>query len=128
MKDTSVTLFAIPMNENVGSEIDCLILRRNAKSTVFATVQESWRASTAPNVHENFRMHFRAIGKQASDHEATALHVKLIDGTHRIFFVNYSSGKKPSAKSPPTPMSPLGKLPRTAPLKMQSKGALLKMR
>jgi len=127
-EDTSVTLFAIPMNENGGSEIDYLMLSRNAKSTVFATVQEPWWASTASKVRENLRMHVRAIGKQVPDHEATALHVKLIDGTRRIFFVNCSSGEKLSAKSPPTPMSPLGKLPRTAPLKTQSKGALLKMR
>ena len=43
VKDTAVTLFAIPMNENVGSEIDYLMIRRNTKSTVFATVQEPWR-------------------------------------------------------------------------------------
>jgi hypothetical protein len=98
VKNTTVTLFAIPMNENVGSEIDYLMLRRRAKSTVFATVQEPWRESTAPKVSEISRMPVRAKGKQIPAHEATALHVKLIDGTRRVFFVNYSPGEKTIGK------------------------------
>ena len=94
-KGTTVTLFSIPMNENVGSEIDYLMLRRHAKNTVFVTVQEPWRASTKEKVREITRLHVRnAAGRAVPDHEATALEVKLIDGHRRVFFVNHTPGEK----------------------------------
>lgn len=103
------------MNENVGREIDYLMLRRNAKSTVFATVQEPWRASAAPKV---------------PDHEATVLHVKLIDGTRRIFFVNYSSGEKTIGKVTTNADVATWEIAQDETIKnaKHSKGALFKMR
>jgi len=99
VKGTAVTLFAIPMNENIGSEIDYLMLRRRAKNTVFATVQEPWRTSTKEKVREILRVPVHTIrGRLLAEHEATALEVKLIDGTRHIFFVNHTHGQKKIGK------------------------------
>ncbi len=75
-------------------------------------------------------MHVRAIGKQVPDHEATALHVKLIDGTRRIFFVNYSSGEKTIGKVTTNAAVATWEIAQDGTIKnvKQSKGALLKMR
>jgi len=99
VKGTAVTLFAIPMNENIGSEIDYLMLRRRAKNTVFASVQEPWRTSTKEKVREILRVPVHTIrGRLLAEHEATALEVKLIDGTRHIFFVNHTHGQKKIGK------------------------------
>ena len=75
-------------------------------------------------------MHVRAIGKQVPDHEATALHVKLIDGTSRIFFVNYSSGEKTIGKVTTNADVATWEIAQNGTIKnaKHSKGALLKMR
>ena len=93
-KDTIAALFAIEMVEAVGSEIDYLMLRRNATSTVFATVQDPWRASIFPAVASVQKLAVKANGEQVADDQAYALQVTHHDGGRSVFFVNYEAGVK----------------------------------
>ena len=97
-KATEVTLFGIPMVENVGGEIDYLMLRRHAKATVFATIQEPWRDSTSAMVEKAIRLPVKVGGKKVSENEAYAMEVTLKNADRRVFFVNYSKGSKEIGK------------------------------
>jgi hypothetical protein len=92
--DTEFGLFGIEITENCGSEIDYMVLRRNAKSTVFATVQEPWRESAAPKVKSLRALPVKAGKEAAADSEAYALEVTRMDGRREVFFVNYTDTKK----------------------------------
>ena len=93
--DTELRLFGIPITENCGSEIDYMMLRReNVTSTVFATVQEPWRQSTAPKVKSLRALPVKAGKKTVADSEAYALEVTRLDGGKEVFFVNYSKSSK----------------------------------
>jgi len=89
-KKTTVSLYGIPMNESVGSEIDYLMLRRQGKATVFATVQEPWRASTSSTLTAIRRLTVNDGQQAVPDHDATALEVRFSDNSLQVFFVNYS--------------------------------------
>ena len=93
-KATALVLYAIPMIQDVGNEIDYAILRRKAKHTVFATVQEPWRESTAPKVKSIGALSVKAGNKSVANSEAYALQVILVDGRQKVFFVNYSDTPK----------------------------------
>jgi len=86
--DTTVALFGIPMVESVGSEIDYLMLRRQAKSTVFATVQEAWRTSRPSTIRSISRKKVTDAGRVVADHDACALEVLRIDGSRSVFLIN----------------------------------------
>ena len=93
--DTELRLFGIPITENCGSEIDYMMHRReNVASTVFATVQEPWRQSTAPKVKSLRALAVKAGKKTVDDSEAYALEVTRLDGRKEVFFVNYSKSSK----------------------------------
>ena len=92
--DTEIRLFGIPITENCGSEIDYMMLRRNAKSTVFATVQEPWRESSAPKVRSLRSLPVKAGKKPVDDSDAYALEVTRMNGVKEVFFVNYAKGPK----------------------------------
>ena len=89
-KNTTVSLYAIPMNESVGSEIDYLMLRRQGKATVFATVQEPWRTSTPSSLVAIRRLAVNSGQQTVPDHDATALEIRFKDASRQVFFVNYS--------------------------------------
>ena len=89
-QQTTVSLYGIPMNESVGSEIDYLMLRRQGKATVFATVQEPWRASTHSKLTSIRRLTVNATQRAVADHDATALEIRFKDNSRQVFFVNYS--------------------------------------
>jgi hypothetical protein len=93
-KGTSVSLFGIPIIPAIGNEIDYVMLRRKANSTVFATVQEPWRESTGPKVKSIRSLPVTVGGKAVPQTEAYAMEVTTIDGKRQVFFVNYSDGKK----------------------------------
>lgn len=88
--ETTVSLFGIPMNESVGSEIDYLMLRRQAKATVFASVQEPWRESTSSKIATIRRLTVSDGQQAVPDHDATAMAIRFTDNSQQIFFVNYS--------------------------------------
>jgi len=92
--DTSVNLFSIPIIPECGTEIDYLMLRRNAASTVFATIQEPWRESVGAKVKSLRALPVMVKKDQVADSEAYALEVTRMDGGREVFFVNYSDGKK----------------------------------
>ena len=94
VKDTTVALFGIQMTEAVGGEIDYAMLRRNAKSTVFATVQEPWRESTRSKVASIQQLPVKSKDRHVADHEAYAIEVTQTDGIRCVFFVNYSNTSK----------------------------------
>ena len=74
------------------------MLRRHAKATVFATIQEPWRESTSPIVKKVSRVSVKAGGKEVLEHEAYAMEITLKNAERRVFFVNYSKGLKKIGK------------------------------
>ena len=92
--NTTVAIFGIPMVESVGSEIDYLMLRRQAASTVFATVQEAWRGSRPSVIRSVSRKNVTDGKRMVADHEACALEVLRVDGSRSVFLVNYTANAK----------------------------------
>ena len=94
VQDTTIFLFGIPMIENVGSEIDYMMLSRTDSTTVFATVQEAWRESTDSPIAAVKRLPVLSNGNPVADNQAYALEITRQNGEPTIFFVNYSPTTK----------------------------------
>jgi len=94
-QNRAISLFGIPMIENVGSEIDYMMLSRTDSTTVFATVQEAWRESTDSPIAAVKRLPVLSNGNPVADNQAYALEIKRHNGEQTIFFVNYT----PTAKT-----------------------------
>lgn len=93
-KGTELVLFAGPVAATVSEEeeMDFAMLRRKAKSTVFSTVIEPWRESTGPRIRSVEALPVLADGRELSDLEASAVRVTAVDGSSRIFAMNYTKG------------------------------------
>ena len=91
---TTLALFGIEMTVPVGKEIDYAMLRRNATSTVFATVQDAWRESAPSKIDTIRRVPVISGNSSVADDSAYALEVVFRDKRRRVFFVNYSDGAK----------------------------------
>ncbi len=95
-RNTQVALFAGPISPDLiqDGQIDYLMIRRTAKTTLFATVQEPWRQSTGPKIRAVRLLPVTAEGKPIPHTDACALEITRTDGTKRVFFVNFSGGQK----------------------------------
>jgi len=91
---TTSTLFGIVMVPQVGGEIDYAMLRRKAKATVFAAVEEPWRESTGPKIKAIRSLKPSANGREILPADAVALEVTTVPGERWVFFANYSRGTK----------------------------------